>query len=66
VNTIPIFDGHNDTVHLLREYKPDGIDFLATNATGHLDLPRAEQGGMFGGLFAMYAARSTLKLTTSP
>jgi membrane dipeptidase len=54
VNTIPIFDGHNDTVHLLREYKPDGIDFLATNATGHLDLPRAEQGGMFGGLFAMY------------
>jgi membrane dipeptidase len=54
VNTIPIFDGHNDTVHLIREYKPGGIDFLAANPTGHLDLPRATQGGMFGGLFAMF------------
>jgi len=54
VNTIPIFDGHNDTVHLIREYKPGGIDFLAPNNSGHLDLPRAKQGGVFGGLFAIF------------
>ena len=54
VTTIPIFDGHNDTVHLIREYKADGIDFLAPNPTGHLDLHRARQGGLFGGMFAMF------------
>lgn len=53
---MPVFDGHNDSVHLIREYKPDGIDFLAQNETGHLDLPRAQQGGLFGGLFAMWNA----------
>lgn len=53
---IEIFDGHNDSVHLIREYRPDGIDFLAANTTGHLDLPRAQQGGMVGGLFAMWVA----------
>jgi membrane dipeptidase len=54
VNRIPIFDGHNDAVHLIREYKADGIDFLATNTTGHLDLPRARAGGMIGGFFAIW------------
>ncbi|WP_263374942.1 dipeptidase [Granulicella aggregans] len=52
--SIPIFDGHNDAVHLIREFKSDGIDFLATNTTGHLDLPRARQGGMIGGFFALW------------
>ncbi len=51
---ISIFDGHNDAVHLIREYKHDGIDFLGHNTTGHLDLPRARAGGMFGGFFAMW------------
>ena len=51
---IDIFDGHNDTVHCLLEYRPDGIDFLAHNTTGHLDLPRARAGGLFGGFFAMW------------
>ena len=49
-----IFDGHNDCVQRLREYRPDGIDFLARSADGHLDLPRALEGGMAGGLFAMF------------
>jgi len=48
-----IFDGHNDTVQRLREYRPDGIDFLVRSADGHLDLPRALDGGLAGGLFAM-------------
>jgi membrane dipeptidase len=49
-----IFDGHNDSVQRLREYRPDGIDFLARSTNGHLDLPRAMDGGLVGGLFAMF------------
>src|SRR5215831_16500593 len=51
---IEIFDGHNDTVHRLLEYHPDGVDFLTRSADGHLDLPRAVDGGLVGGLFAMF------------
>jgi membrane dipeptidase len=50
-----IFDGHNDCVQRLQEYRPDGIDFLARSTDGHLDLPRALDGGLAGGLFAMMA-----------
>lgn len=50
---IKIFDGHNDVVQHLREYRLDGIDFLERSTTGHLDLPRAQAGGMFGGFFAL-------------
>jgi len=53
--SIPIFDGHNDTVHKIREYiGEEGIDFLVESATGHLDLPRARQGGLAGGFLAMW------------
>ena len=51
---IAIFDGHNDCVQRLQEYRPDGIDFLARSSDGHLDLPRALDGGLIGGLFAMF------------
>jgi membrane dipeptidase len=50
-----IFDGHNDCVQRLQEYRPGGIDFLVRSAIGHLDLPRAVDGGLKGGLFAMMA-----------
>jgi membrane dipeptidase len=49
-----IFDGHNDSVLRMQEYRPDGIDFLARSSDGHLDLPRAIDGGLVGGLFAMF------------
>lgn len=52
---ISIFDGHNDSVQRMKEYRPDGVDFLERSTTGHLDLPRAQEGGMVGGLFAMFA-----------
>jgi membrane dipeptidase len=52
---IAIFDGHNDTVQRLQEYRPGGMDFLARSVEGHLDLPRALDGGLVGGLFAMMA-----------
>jgi membrane dipeptidase len=51
---IGIFDGHNDSVHRLKEYRRNGIDFLTRSTDGHLDLPRAIDGGLCGGLFAMF------------
>jgi membrane dipeptidase len=52
---VPIFDGHNDAVQHIAEYRPGGRDFLAHSDDGHLDLPRAREGGLIGGLFAMFA-----------
>ena len=52
---VAIFDGHNDAVQHLAEYREGGRDFLARSEQGHLDLPRAQEGGMVGGLFAMFA-----------
>ncbi len=48
---IPVFDGHNDTVLSLRE---TGRDFFERSAEGHLDLPRAREGGLAGGIFAVF------------
>ena len=42
---IGIFDGHNDCVQRLQEYHADGVDFLVRRSDGHLDLPRARDGG---------------------
>jgi membrane dipeptidase len=52
---VAIFDGHNDAVQHLAEYREGGRDFLARSEDGHLDLPRARQGGMIGGLFALFS-----------
>ncbi len=53
---IPIFDGHNDV--LLRLHMRGGADaataFLQGEEKGHLDLPKARQGGFAGGLFAIF------------
>src|SRR5450755_3395510 len=53
---VPFFDGHNDV--LLRLYRRGGADaaaaFLHGEANGHLDLPKARQGGFAGGLFAIF------------
>lgn len=52
----PFFDGHNDA--LLRLFKRTGGDapraFLDGEDKGHLDLPKAVQGGFAGGLFAIF------------
>jgi membrane dipeptidase len=46
---IPVFDGHNDA--LTRE---DADEFATGRAGGHLDLPRAREGGLAGGIFALF------------
>lgn len=46
---LPVFDGHNDA--LTRE---DHADLVAGREGGHLDLPRMREGGMRGGIFAVF------------
>ncbi|HSY37897.1 MAG TPA: dipeptidase [Polyangia bacterium] len=46
---IPVFDGHNDA--LTRE---DHARLAAGRDGGHLDLPRMREGGMRGGIFALF------------
>lgn len=52
-----IIDGHNDTVLRFYGAKRLGIDlpsFFERNALTHIDFPRARDGGLGGGFFAMY------------
>jgi membrane dipeptidase len=45
-----IFDGHNDTI---KQAYMSGRNFLVRGDCGHIDLPRARQGNMKGGIFAL-------------
>jgi membrane dipeptidase len=51
VSLIPVFDGHNDTIQQIGETKRS---FFRRGAKGHVDLPRAHEGGMIGGCFAIF------------
>ena len=52
---VPVFDGHNDTLlHLYREGRQNEGRFFRRNDTGHIDLPRALEGGFGGGFFAVF------------
>lgn len=46
-----IFDGHNDTVLSLLD---TDRSFFERSDAGHVDLPRAREGGLGGGFFAIY------------
>lgn len=48
---VPVFDGHNDTILSLRN---TGRSFFERSDTGHIDLPRAREGGLAGGFFAVW------------
>jgi len=55
MSTIPVILGHQDT--LLSLYAPDSgceRDFFVRSEIGHLDLPRAHEGGIAGGFFAVF------------
>jgi membrane dipeptidase len=52
---MPVIDGHNDV--LLSVYKPEEgkeRSFFTRSEEGHLDLPRAREGGFAGGFFAVF------------
>lgn len=52
---LPFFDGHNDFLLRLQQ-QPARRDelWLSQTGIGHLDLPRMQQAGFAGGLFAIY------------
>jgi membrane dipeptidase len=52
---IPVFDGHNDTLlNLHLPARGEGRSFFERSDLGHIDLPRAREGGFGGGFFACY------------
>lgn len=51
---LPVIDGHNDTLTKIRGDQERS--FLERSDTGHLDLPRAKEGGVAGGFFAVFTA----------
>lgn len=54
----PVFDGHNDVLLRLWQLACQGDDpvaaFIDGTPQGQLDLPRAQRGGLVGGLCAIY------------
>jgi len=49
--SIPIFDGHNDTI---LDLAASGRSFYDRSGTGHIDRVRAAEGGLAGGFFAVF------------
>ncbi|MDQ3793163.1 MAG: dipeptidase [Actinomycetota bacterium] len=50
-----VFDGHNDTLlDLWLPERGEGRTFFERSDAGHLDLPRAREGGFGGGFFACW------------
>lgn len=65
--TVPIFDGHNDTLTQIRNAPEDsGRSFLERSDRGHVDLPRAREGGLAGGFFAIFTANPRWERTILP
>jgi membrane dipeptidase len=69
MSELKIFDGHNDVLSRLLEAEREDIrvlvtrgqkqqrrDFFERGDQGHIDLPRAREGGFVGGLFSIYAS----------
>ncbi len=53
-STLPIIDGHNDALLALARDPERPNSLLERSARGHLDLPRAADGGFAGGFFALF------------
>ena len=52
---VPIFDGHNDALLRLQRNSDESPETFITGVQGgHLDLPRAREGGFAGGMFACF------------
>lgn len=52
---VPVFDGHNDTLLRLWMGGRKGLaDRFKLSGDGHIDLVRAQAGGLVGGFFAMF------------
>lgn len=62
MNEFPIFDGHNDTLlNLYSKSRGHGRSFFTKSEIGHIDLPRAHEGGFGGGFFAIFVPNKQKK-----
>jgi membrane dipeptidase len=61
---IPTFDGHNDTLLVLLEH-PER-DFGQRLEEGHVDVVRAREGGLVGGIFAMFTPARAVAPAATP
>ncbi len=57
IRRIPVLDGHNDTLTHIREGRGGDEErtFLGRSEHGHIDLPRAREGGLGAGFFAIFS-----------
>jgi len=55
---LQVFDGHNDTLLRLLRKGLEPASLLERSMEGHIDLPRARDGGFAGGLFAAFTPSS--------
>ena len=64
---LPVFDGHNDSLlHFCSEDRSKRRPFLIESRDGHIDLPRAQRGGMAGGLFAIFVPNPNKPKESNP
>ena len=59
-NKLPILVGHQDTLlHIYLPERGEGRSFFVRSDKGHIDLPRAREGGLGGGFFAVFVLADT-------
>jgi membrane dipeptidase len=66
LSTPLIFDGHNDTILRLFRADPTAGSFFQQGEVGHIDLPRAQAGGLGGGFFALFVPNPRKSEIESP
>jgi membrane dipeptidase len=65
-NEFVVFDGHNDTLlDLYQQGNGRARSFFESAGHGHLDLPRAREGGLGGGFFAIFVPQKNKEKANS-
>ena len=65
MSNIPIFDGHNDTLLAYYTGQRGETGFFDRTDKGHIDFPRALEGGLAGGFFAIYSPTESFGVATT-